>query len=90
MINLQQTLICGAKHSYKQIEIILVDPRVYRACWSGRLLPLVCATRSRGRSAVASSATPPVLAILESETTTPPEQRFFQVRELLNTFPNVF
>jgi len=43
-----------------------------------------------GRSAVAFSVTLPVPAILKSETTTHPEQRFFWVRELLNTFPNVF
>ena len=38
MINLQQRLICGAKHSYKQIQILFVDHGVYRACWSGSLL----------------------------------------------------
>lgn len=41
-------------------------------------------------SVVAFTATPPVLPILKSETTTHPEQRLFQVRELLNTFPNDF
>lgn len=59
MINLQQQgLIFGARHPYKQIQILLVDHRIYRAGWCGSLLPLACVTSSTECTGVAFSTCP--------------------------------
>lgn len=83
MINPQQRLICGAKHSFQQMQILFVDHRVYGAGWSGSLLPLTCVTRNTGHPVIAFGVTPPVLVILKAETTPHPQQMLFKVQEIM-------